>query len=414
MAIATPITPVPVSFPDVLTQIQQAREEIQSLFQGLAEALKERETFLLNNLSEMEGELREKLNTQQHVITRLEVNRVHCMEDLKIEMLKDLMEVMLADIDEKLGEVKRNLTIDHVRFRFSEDVYSLVSGIGTIDSFQMEPDALENFCAKIGPVVQGGKTGKGAGKLNNPYMITIDPKTDNIYVANCGNGNILVFSPEAEYLFEFGEDGEGEMTLPVSIAISDNKVYVAQKYDHCVNVYELNGTFLDSFGVEGDGDGELDSPQGVVINEQGHIYVCDSNNNRIVVFDNFFNYDGEFTDEELKNPADIKISCQYILVIADYCDSAIFFRFNLEHDLVDKMMTPGVNCCCFCFDENNNLIVSDIVNHCVHILTIDGTRVHQIGNKESQIFYRPYGVAIDRSNRIIVVDEKVENCIQLF
>lgn len=38
------------------------------------------------------------------------------------------------------------------------------------------------------------------------------------------------------------------------------------------------------YGSEGDGDGMFVRPQGVVIDPEGHILVCDSRNNRVQVF----------------------------------------------------------------------------------------------------------------------------------
>jgi hypothetical protein len=45
-------------------------------------------------------------------------------------------------------------------------------------------------------------------------------------------------------------------------------------------------TFLNSWGSTGDKDGEFDNPNGITIGPSGNIYVTDSLNHRIQIFDN--------------------------------------------------------------------------------------------------------------------------------
>ena len=48
--------------------------------------------------------------------------------------------------------------------------------------------------------------------------------------------------------------------------------------------------FVKSFGKGGTGDGEFTAPQGIFINDEGHVIVADCLNNRIQVLDK----DGKF------------------------------------------------------------------------------------------------------------------------
>ena len=412
MAIANTVATLPTFSPDVLTQIQQARVDVKSAFQQLAAALRDRERCLLDQLSEIEDNIRSKLTNQRQMIASLEANRAHCIEDLQNDSLKDFLMAMVAEIDSKLREI-RNLAIDHVEFSFSEYLISSVSEFGRIDSFQVVPKVLANYRAKIDPVFQGSIKGKIKGNIQNPYVIALDPKTGNMYVADFGNGGISVFTSKAEYLFTFGERGEGRIRLPGSIVISENKVYVTLMSGNCINVYKLNGTFLSRFGGK-EGNGKLYFPWGLAISAKGNFYVSDSNNNRIVVFDKNFNFNTEFTDEELKRPTDIQLSRLHILVLGFHNNPLTFFRFNHDHELVDKLLVPWGNGRCFCIDTNSNLIMPDSGNNCVYILSTNGTLIHQIGRGKSALFDRPQCVAIDHMDRIIVVDNKKENCIQFF
>ena len=55
--------------------------------------------------------------------------------------------------------------------------------------------------------------------------------------------------------------------------------------NHRVSVYTSSGQFIKFFGTQGSGEGELDGPEGVAVdNTTGALYVCDCYNNRVVVY----------------------------------------------------------------------------------------------------------------------------------
>ena len=408
---------------DPFTQIENARQEIKARFEKLVGAVRERESALQNQLDEIERNLKEKVKNERDVINRLEASRKHCTEDLNSSMVKGLMEGMLAHIEDKLNEIKLNETIGHVRVQFTKEVFSSVKEYCTIHSFELDPLVVD-YCQRVDPILKKGIKGEGEGELNDPYMVTTDPQTGNIYVVNRGNDCVLVFSSEGEYLFTFGNKVAGWMNRPISIAISEDKVYVTQEFDNCINAYELDGTYLCKFGEEGAEDGQLNTPLGMAINYLGDIYVCDSKNNRVAVYDKDLEFKSNLTHRELIHPRGIQFTDENILVLAKRRrfgskDNNLFFIFTQEHEFIRKMYLTGVSGIMgetgsFCLDAKDNIFMSDWQSECVYIFTMDGKLVHQIGNCDSELFSSPYGVAIDNRNRIIVLDEKEENCLQFF
>lgn len=148
----------------------------------------------------------------------------------------------------------------------------------------------------------------------------------NIYVADTNNGRVVVFSYNGKYLAEFGVSGPGRLVYPVSICFNEKKIYVADigtKKIHSfdsegkfigffgekvvqepnsifykdqkfyvlenkgmkVRILDQNGSELMSFGKKGTAAGEFYFPYSVYVTEENEIYVADSNNNRIQVFD---------------------------------------------------------------------------------------------------------------------------------
>ena len=89
---------------------------------------------------------------------------------------------------------------------------------------------------------------------------------------------IQVLNKSFEFEFEFSE----KMKWPIGVGIYENKVYVAQHWGHCVNIYNTSGTILKSFGKEGKKKMEFSRPRGIEISaNRKMIYVCDCGNNRI-------------------------------------------------------------------------------------------------------------------------------------
>ena len=50
------------------------------------------------------------------------------------------------------------------------------------------------------------------------------------------------------------------------------------------------GDYLNKWGNYGAGDGQFDYPRGIAVDESGYVYVVDTQNNRIQVFDSAGDY----------------------------------------------------------------------------------------------------------------------------
>ena len=77
----------------------------------------------------------------------------------------------------------------------------------------------------------------------------------------------------------------GRYGQPSAVAIdTNNLVYVSDCYNHRVSVFTSEGQFVVSFGRKGQGPGEFNCPHGLAVNDSGVVYVCDKVNNRVVLF----------------------------------------------------------------------------------------------------------------------------------
>lgn len=130
------------------------------------------------------------------------------------------------------------------------------------------------------------------GDLGNPSGLAIDLDTNRLYVANARLHMIKVYDANnGKFLFDIGERGSkaGQFNFPTNLSVRHGKLYVSDSGNFRVQVLDLNGKPLKTFGKVGDALGEFARPKGIGVDSEGHIYAVDAG------FDNFqiFNDDGQ-------------------------------------------------------------------------------------------------------------------------
>ena len=65
---------------------------------------------------------------------------------------------------------------------------------------------------------------------------------------------------------------------------SSGNVYVADTYNNRVQVFNSSGGYQSQFGSGGTGNGQLSNPRGIALDSSGKVYVADYGNNRVQVF----------------------------------------------------------------------------------------------------------------------------------
>ncbi len=127
-------------------------------------------------------------------------------------------------------------------------------------------------------------TGRGArhfrdarGVLHHPNDVVLDEE-GNLYVC-CGDRPmrhaVQSFTPSGKYRFSFRAFGEPleEWGLPMGIAVAEDKLYVADTFNQCVQVFFLDGTFQMMFSTC-PGPGERSLPVAVGVRPDGNILVA--------------------------------------------------------------------------------------------------------------------------------------------
>ena len=138
----------------------------------------------------------------------------------------------------------------------------------------------------------------GIGLFTLPHMITID-KQDNLWVTDVALQQILKLDSKGNLLYSLGEkyrsgNDSSHFNLPTDIAfLKDNSFYITDGYKNARIVkYSSDGKFIKTWGVKGDKIGEFNLPHSIALTNN-KIYVADRENSRIQVFD----FNGKFISE---------------------------------------------------------------------------------------------------------------------
>ena len=269
-----------------------------------------------------------------------------------------------------------------------------------------------DYKSKKQPLLSVCERGKGMEQLNNPLGVTVDNRTENIYIADQSNHCVKVFDSTGKYLFKFGDnEGEGKMYCPRSVAIYEDRILITQG-NHCILSYQLSGEFFSSIGRHGSGGLEFYNPFSLTIDESnGDIYICDRNNNLIQILNSDFSFKSQFGKDTLKSPRDVKLSKEYIYVLDE--SNPCLHLFNYNHILQKSVISRGkgmevINPLFFFVDQTDNILISDSRSNSIHIFNTDFQLIHKIPVSNST------GVTVDKHGRVIVVSQAVKDCLQIF
>jgi DNA-binding beta-propeller fold protein YncE len=124
--------------------------------------------------------------------------------------------------------------------------------------------------------------------------VAIDRENRFVYVADTGNDVVDVFDADNyKLLRQIGKPGmkhdqtdPGTFSLPEGVAVDrDGNVYVTDTFNNRVQIFDADGKFISTFGKNGDGPGNLERPKGIAVDCDGHIWVVDAAQNLVKVFD---------------------------------------------------------------------------------------------------------------------------------
>jgi eukaryotic-like serine/threonine-protein kinase len=237
-----------------------------------------------------------------------------------------------------------------------------------------------------------GTRGKEEGNFISPVSVAVDDQK-RIYVCDSMKCNIQVFDFEGKHLYSVGKFGKDlgdprdvSFLMPVSVRIDQGGNLVVLDAKTCnVQIIGKQGQVIAKFGEPASpttgkieiGAGGFFHPQDLTLDDKDNIYVSDTGNHRVRVF----------------NPA-----------------GKVLNKFGIQGARLGEFNGPtGIT-----MDNSSNLLVVDEKNYRVQIFTHRGVFKNKFGKRGTSRgeFNAPMGVAADSKRNVFVTDRDLR--IQIF
>ncbi len=229
------------------------------------------------------------------------------------------------------------------------------------------------------------------------------------------------FGPDRLFGWGGSGTGSGQFSGAAGIALDNaGNVYVVDSSNHRVQVFDDAGNFLRAWGGFGQGFGQLAFPFGIAVDSAGDVYVSEAFNHRVQKFDsagNFIGVVGFFTGMpgngpgEFNSPSGLAVDGADNLYVAD-AENHRIQKFSRGGAFLRQWGAPGSADGRFQFPRavavgsNGNVFVADTGLHRIQKFDSDGNFLAKWGmfGPSTGEFDDPIGLAIDGNGDVYVAD----------
>ncbi len=275
-----------------------------------------------------------------------------------------------------------------------------------------------------------GTKGSGDGQFFSPSDIAIDNQ-GNVLVVDRFNYRIQKFDSSGNFLTkwgskgngngQFGENGLNELAIDPS-----GTVYVVDNRKECIQKFDSSGRYLMQWGSEGNDDARLHFIYDIAVSSAGTIYIADWGGDAIAAI-KMYDSSGKFIGKlgsrgpnpsQFYYPYSIAIDSSRNVYVSD-CAKHQIQKYDSSGNYIMRWDSAGSGSTCMASilatDQAGNVFESDPSGNRIRIFSPTGKLVTSwgsLGSGNGQ-FNWPWGVAIDKSGDVYVVDQG-NNRIQKF
>jgi hypothetical protein len=209
-------------------------------------------------------------------------------------------------------------------------------------------------------------------RLQQPSIISVN-STGKIFIGDQSQITIVDINANITSAFITSSDNTVNDKCGGIAIDTDNNVYITSLKYHCLTKYTPDGQLIKKVGQKGSQNNDFNFPMGLTIFD-GRLFVCDSLNNRIMVYDLDLLYD----------------TC----IMLDYT--------NLNHDRLKQPSQPLH----VVFNTNALIFICDSANSCILALTSQ-QRLRSIFWQTTGLateLCSPRGLALDKDGYLYVSD----------
>ena len=228
-------------------------------------------------------------------------------------------------------------------------------------------------------------------------------KSDQTHIMVNSNNPVLTFGEEG--------DGNGNLDLPYDIVMDNNGVlYVADDSRTKIQMFSDNGKFLNKFFVN---DYEGDDIFGIALDQDNELIYCTKRRGEMMLV---FDLEGQLQHSYKLNITDntgyIAIFRHYEIIVSDSYNGrlCIFNKEGKHLSCMGNLEGPGS----IAISNDDSIIVADVLDDCVYVFSPDGSVRHKFGSSgtgKGQLKW-PHGVATD--GEYILVADSANDRIQVF
>jgi len=166
--------------------------------------------------------------------------------------------------------------------------------------------------------------------VSNPAGIALDPM-GKVYFADYDDSLVGYLGSNGTPMTWGGlGSGIGQLDNPWGVAVgSDGLVYVTDSGNNRVEVFDGQGNYVRQWGSQGGGAGQFEIPAGIAVNSQANqVYVSSSYDDRIEIFDTQGNYQGQWGSTGtggglFNNPWGVSLDASGQVFVADYGNNLV-------------------------------------------------------------------------------------------
>jgi DNA-binding beta-propeller fold protein YncE len=300
------------------------------------------------------------------------------------------------------------------------------------EAIELPPDLYAETHVELSTERVWGDVGTEPAQFNHPRGIALGPD-GNVYVVDSDNARVQVFDASGNFLREWGSQcnlstmvgcadalGYGQFQEPWGIAVADDgRVYVTDTWNHRIQVFDADGTFLDTWGTYGqtsNAAGLLYGPRDIAIDESGRVFVTDTGNKRVMVYDQNGGFLHQFGEAgagpgQFEEPVGIAVNGDGNIYVVDTWNQRVQvfdgdYIFLREWPVQAWYGESVVNKPYIAVDGENRVYVTDPEGYRVAVYSNEGELLATFGRYgyDDTSFTLPTGIDVDADGTICVTD----------
>jgi DNA-binding beta-propeller fold protein YncE len=220
-----------------------------------------------------------------------------------------------------------------------------------------------------------------------PHGIAACPVLDRIYVVDHAGACVKVYQSNGCFLFSFGSFGNlpGQLDQPVGIAVTPSAIYVTDRGNAAVSVFDTAGECQMHWSSKETGKGTLSRPGAISLAKDGSLFVSEHLCSRV----SKFNADGSWAltwgsegrDEGMfRETGGIRVVDDGTVWVGDIYNRRAQ-QFNQNGEYLSQIYLPAAHPTDFMLDAQGRLLVLDGLQQIIRRFDADGNRVADLGKR---------------------------------